>query len=52
MPDRFYESDTENTPEGECLHKELYRSLGAERIVFIRSRVNEAPIRHERESDT
>ena len=25
MPDRFYESDTENAPEYECLHRELYR---------------------------
>ena len=25
MPDRFHESDTENAPECECLHKELYR---------------------------
>ena len=28
-PDRFYESNTENAPECECLHKELYRIVGA-----------------------
>ena len=52
MPDRLYESDTGNAPECECLHKELYRIVGAERIGFMRSRVNKTSIRHEKESDT
>ena len=52
MPDRFYESDTKNARECEYSHKELYRISGAKRIGFMRSRVNETPIRHERESDT
>ena len=52
MPDRFHESDTENAPECGCLHKEYLPNSGAERIGFIRSRVNKTPIRYETESDT
>ena len=51
MPDHFHEPDTENTLECECLHKELYRIMGAERIGFMRSRVSKTPIRHEKESN-
>ena len=51
MPDRFYESDKENTPECESLHKEWYRISGAKRIGFKRSLLNKTPVRHERESD-
>ena len=52
MPDRLYESDTGNIPECECLHKELYRIVGAERIGFMHSLVNKTSLRHEKESDT
>ena len=52
MPDCFYETDTENAPECECLHKELYRISGAEGVVFMQSRVNKTLIRHEMKSDT
>ena len=51
MPDRFYESETGSASECECLHKELYQIARAERIGFMRSRVNKTPIQHEKESD-
>ena len=51
MPDRFHESDTENAPE--CVNTQrVVPNSGAERIGFIRSRVNKTPIRYETESDT
>ena len=52
MPDHFDESDTENAPESECLHKELYRIPGTRRIGLMRSLVNNTPIQNEKESDT
>ena len=52
MPNRFYQSDTENVPKCKYLHKDLYRIVGAERIGFMQSRVNKTPIKHEKESNT
>ena len=54
MPDCFYESDTENTPESdcECLDKDLYQILRADCIRFMRSPVNKILIGREKESDT
>ena len=48
MQDHFYESGTENALGCECLHKGLYRIVGAEHIGFMRSRVNKTPVRHVR----
>ena len=52
MSNHFYESGAENAPECECLHKEFYPTVGAERIRSKWRRVNKTPIQHERESDT
>ena len=52
MLGRFYESDTENAPEGESLHKKLSRIVRAERIRLTRNGVNKTKIQNPKESDT